>query len=161
MILKKDVLYISFHKPKSLLGYLISLRTLGKYSHVEFILNDYVYLANPGGIKKKLYKTNENTDIFKLHEHIQIPIVLEEFYKLNGKGYDYLAIFLSQLLEIGIEHEDKFFCSELCLYLINKGLDESLTYKLKELKPSKFSPSKLFKYLKFMELLEDVKVSEI
>ena len=154
MELKKDTLYISFHKPKGSVGYLIALRTLGKYSHCEFIYNNEVYLANPGGVRKKVYLPSDNTDIFELHEHIQIPIVLEEFYKLNGKGYDYLAIFFSQLLEIGVEHEDKFFCSELCLYLINKGLDESLTYRLKELKPSAFSPSKLFKYLKFMELIK-------
>lgn len=34
MILKKDKLYISFHKPKGLVGYLIALRTLGNYSHM-------------------------------------------------------------------------------------------------------------------------------
>lgn len=156
MELKKDTLYISFHKPKSLLGYLISLRTLGKYSHCEFILNNYVYLANPGGVRKKIYKPIENADIFEMHEHIQIPIVLSEFKKINGKGYDYGAILFAQLLELGIQHEDKFFCSEFCLYLINKGLDESLTYKLKQLKPSSFSPSKLYKYLKNMELIKGV-----
>ena len=154
MELKKDILYISFHKPKSLLGYLISLRTLGKYSHCEFILNDYVYLANPGGVRKKVYKPIENADIFELHEHIQIPVVLKKKKKVVGKGYDYGAILFAQLLELGIEHDDKYFCSELCIHLINKGLDESLTYKLKQLKPSAFSPSKLFKYLKNMELLK-------
>lgn len=156
MELKKDTLYISFHKPKSLLGYLISLRTLGKYSHCEFILNDYVYLSNPGGVRKKIYKPIDNADIFELHEHIQIPVLLDEFTKVNGKGYDYRAILFAQLFELGIEHDDKFFCSEFCLYLINKGLDESLTYKLKQLKPSAFSPVKLLKYLKNMELIKIV-----
>ena len=155
MELKKDTLYISFHKPKSLLGSLISLRTLGKYSHCEFILNNYVYLANPGGVRKKVYKPIDNADIFELHEHIQIPVLLDEFTKVNGKGYDYKAILLAQLFELGIEHDDKFFCSELCIHLINKGLDESLTYKLKQLKPSSFSPSKLYKYLKNMELIKE------
>ena len=92
-------------------------------------------------------------DIFELDSHIEVPIVLEEFKKIKGKGYDYGAILFSQLLELGIEHKDKYFCSELCLHLINKGLDESLTYNLMALKESAFSPSKLFKYLKFMELL--------
>ena len=93
-------------------------------------------------------------DIYELDSHIEVQIVLEEFKKLKGKGYDYWAIFLAQLLELGIEHKDKYFCSELCIHLINKGLDESLTYDLKTLKASDFSPVKLFKYLKFMELLE-------
>ena len=129
MQLERDKLYISFHKPKSLIGFLISLRT---------------------------YKGN--MDIFELDSHIEIPIVLEEFKKLKGKGYDYGAIFFSQLLELGIEHKDKYFCSELCIHLINKGLDESLTYNLKTLKASEFSPAKLYKYLKFMELIKEKEV---
>ena len=155
MQLEKDKLYISFHKPKSIVGLLITLRTLGEYSHCEFILNDYVYLSNPGGVRVKPFIYKDNMDIFELHEHIEIPIVLEEFNKLKGKGYDYQAIFLAQLLQLGIEHKDKYFCSELCIYLINKGLDESLTYNLKELKASAFSPAKLFKYLNFMELIKE------
>ena len=152
-MLEKDKLYISFHRPKSIVGLLISLRTLGKYSHCELVYNDYVYLSNPGGVRIKPFVRKENMDIFELDNHIEVPIVLEEFKRLKGKGYDYGAILFSQLLELGIEHKDKYFCSELCLHLINKGLDDSLTYNLKTLKESAFSPVKLFNYLKFMELL--------
>ena len=153
MQLEKDKLYISFHRPKSIVGLLISLRTLGKYSHCEFVYNDYVYLSNPGGVRIKPFVYKDNMDIFELDSRIEIPIVLEEFKWLKGKGYDYGAILFSQLLELGIEHKDKYFCSELCLHLINKGLDDSLTYNLKTLKANQFSPSKLYKYLKDMELL--------
>ena len=158
MQLEKDKLYISFHKPKSIVGLLITLRTLGKYSHCELIYNDYVYLSNPGGIRIKPFIYKDNMDIFELDSHIEIPIVLEEFKRLKGKGYDYWAIFLAQLLELGIEHKDKYFCSELCLHLINKGLDDSLTYNLKTLKASAFSPSKLYRYLKEMELIKEKEV---
>lgn len=157
-MLEKDKLYISFHRPKSIVGLLITLRTLGKYSHCELVYNDYVYLSNPGGVRIKPFIYKDNMDIFELDSHIEIPIVLEEFKRLKGKGYDYWAIFLAQLLELGIEHKDKYFCSELCLHLINKGLDESLTYNLKTLKASAFSPSKLYKYLKDMELIKEKEV---
>ena len=130
MELEKDKLYISFHKPKSVIGYLISLRTLGEYSHCEFILNDYAYLSNPGGVTVKPFIYKDNMDIFELHEHIEIPIVLEEFNKLKGKGYDYQAIFLAQLLQLGIEHKDKYFCSELCIHLIKISTDIH-NYKIK------------------------------
>ena len=153
MQLEKNKLYISFHRPKSIIGLLISLRTLGKYSHCELIYNDYVYLSNPGGVRIKPFVRKDNMDIYELDSHIEVPIVLEEFKKIKGKGYDYGAILFSQLLELGIEHKDKYFCSELCIHLINRGLDESLTYNLKTLKASDFSPVKLFKYLNFMELL--------
>lgn len=152
-MLKRDTLYISFHKPKSLVGFLISLRTFGKYSHCEFIYNDYVYLSNPGGVRIKPFVYKSNMDIYELDSNINIPTFLKEFEKIKGKGYDYWAIVLSQLLEIGIEHKDKYFCSEMCIFLINKALDESLTYNLKTLKASAFSPVKLYKYLKDMELL--------
>ena len=157
-MLEKDKLYISFHKPKSIIGFLITLRTLGKYSHCEFIYNDYVYLSNPGGVRIKPFIYKGNMDIFELNNHIEVPVVLKEFMKLKGKGYDYGAIFFSQLLELGIEHKDRYFCSELCLHLINKGLDEGLTYNLKKLKASEFSPAKLYKYLKFMELIKEKEV---
>ena len=153
-MLKKDTLYICFHRPKTILGLLITLRTLGKYSHCEFVYNNYVYLSNPGGVRIKPFVRKENMDIYELDSHIEVPIVLEEFMKIKGKGYDYGAILFSQLLELGIEHKDKYFCSELCLHLINKGLDDSLTYNLKTLKASAFSPSKLYKYLKDMELIK-------
>ena len=156
--LKRDNLYICFHKPKSLVGFLISLRTFGKYSHCEFIYNDYVYLSNPGGVRIKPFVYKSNMDIYELDSNIDIPTFLKEFEKIKGKGYDYWAIVLSQLLEIGIEHKDKYFCSEMCIFLINKALDESLTYRLKELKPSIFSPAKLFKYLKFMELIGEKEI---
>lgn len=156
--LKKDTLYICFHKPKSVIGFLITLRTLGKYSHCEFVYNDYVYLSNPGGVRVKPFVYKSNMDIYELDSNIDIPTLLKEFEKIKGKDYDYWAIVLSQLLEIGIEHKDKYFCSEMCIYLINKALDESLTYRLKELKPSIFSPSKLYKYLKFMELIGEKEV---
>ena len=157
-MLKRDTLYISFHKPKSLVGFLISLRTFGKYSHCEFIYNDYVYLSNPGGVRIKPFVYKSNMDIYELDSNINIPTFLKEFEKIKGKGYDYWAIVLSQLLEIGIEHKDKYFCSEMCIFLINKALDESLTYNLKTLKASAFSPVKLFKYLKFMELIKEKEV---
>ena len=158
MQLEKDKLYISFHKPKSLIGFLITLRTLGKYSHCELVYNDYVYLSNPGGVRIKPFIYKDNMDIYELDDNVDIPAFLTEFKKLKGKGYDYWAILLSQLLELGIEHKDKYFCSELCIYLLNKALDESLTYNLKEIKPNKFSPAKLYKYLKFMELIKEKEV---
>ena len=61
MKLKKDVLYISFHKPKGLVGHLIAGWTLGKYSHVEFIYNDEVILANPGGVRRQYSNSQKST----------------------------------------------------------------------------------------------------
>ena len=63
MQLEKDKLCISFHRPKSIIGLLISLRTLGKYSHCELIYNDYVYLSNPGGVRIKPFVRKEKSSL--------------------------------------------------------------------------------------------------
>ena len=161
MQLERDKLYISFHKPKSLIGFLISLRTLGKYSHCEFIYNDYVYLSNPGGVRIKPFVYKENMDIFELDSHIEIPVVLKEFMKLKGKGYDYLGILGQFFYAQKVQDDDRYFCSEFCLNAIDYALQFTLTYKLKSLKDRvgyEFNPHRLYKYLKNMELIDEKEV---
>ena len=72
MELEKDKLYISFHKPKSPIGFLISAWTLGNYSHCEFIYNDEVILANPGGVRRQSYAYKTNYDIYKYGKNKKI-----------------------------------------------------------------------------------------
>ena len=159
MQLEKDKLYISFHRPKSFMGYAISLWTLGNYSHCEFIHNGSVYLANPGGIRKQEYFSKENFDIFELDNSINAKDILDFFNEVKGAGYDYQGILGSQFLWFLNSHNDKkYFCSEFCLNAIDYALQFSLTYKLKSLEHkgyNKFSPNRLFKYLKEMELIKE------
>ena len=157
--LEKDKLYISFHKPKSLVGLLISAWTLGNYSHCEFIHNDTVYLANPGGIRKQPFVMKKNFEVFELDKTIEAQDILEFFEEVEGAGYDYQGILGSQFLWFLNSHNDKkYFCSEFCLNAIDYALQFSLTYKLKSLEHkgyNKFSPNRLFKYLKEMELIKE------
>ena len=155
MKLKKDKLYIWFHKPQGLLGYLIVLRTLGKYAHCEMILNGYIYYTNPGGARIKPFIYKNYMDIYEINLPFSVDFFIDQFKKYQGKGYDYWAIVLSQLLELDIEDKERYFCSELCLILINKLTNDSLTYNLKSIKANQFSPSKLYKYLKFMKIIRE------
>lgn len=61
MQLEKDKLYISFHRPKSIVGFLISAWTFGQYSHCEFIYNNQVFLSNPGGVRERPFKYKKKT----------------------------------------------------------------------------------------------------
>ena len=160
MELKKDVLYISFHKPRNIIGGLISLWTLGKYSHCEFLINGKIYLADVSkGVTEVDYKEKSNVDIYELHEHIEMNDILDFFHYNKGKKYDMDGIIGSQFLWFLNSHnEDKFFCSEFCLNAIDYALQFSLTWNLKELKDKgyhKFSPVRLHKYLKDMELINE------
>ena len=158
MELEKDKLYISFHKPKGLVGHLIAGWTLGNYSHCEFIYNNTVYLANPGGVREQEYKYRNNFDIYELDKNIQASDILDFFNEVKGAGYDYQGILGSQFLWFLNSHDDKkYFCSEFCLNAIDYALQFSLTYNFKELKYKgyhKFSPVRLHKYLKDMELIK-------
>ena len=158
MELEKDKLYISFHKPKSLVGLLISAWTLGNYSHCEFLINGKVYLADVSkGVTEVDYEEKGNVDIYELHEHIEMNDILDFFNYNKGKKYDMNGIIGSQFLWFLNSHnEDKFFCSEFCLNAIDYALQFTLTYKLKSLEHKgyhKFSPVRLFKYLKNMEII--------
>ena len=161
MQLEKDKLYISFHKPKSLVGLLISAWTLGNYSHCEFIYNNEVYLANPGGVRKQPFEYKKNFDIFELDSNIEAQDILEFFEEVKGAGYDYQGILGQFFYASKVQNDDRYFCSEFCLNAIDYALQFTLTYKLKSLKDRvgyQFSPSKLFKYLKDMELIKENEV---
>ena len=161
MELKRNTLYICFHKPKRLIGHLIALWTLGKYSHAEFVYNDYVYLANPGGVRMKPFVHKENMDVYELDGNIDADDVLVFFGKNKGKGYDYLGILGQFFYAQKVQDDDRYFCSEFCLNAIDYALQFTLTYKLKSLKDRvgyEFNPYRLYKYLKNMELIDEKEV---
>lgn len=156
--LEKDKLYISFHRPKSVVGHLISLWTLGNYSHCEFIYNNEVYLANPGGVIKQAYKYKKNFDIFELDKTIEANDILEFFEEVEGAGYDYQGILGQFFYASKVQNDERYFCSEFCLNAIDYALQFTLTYRLKSLKDRvgyQFNPSKLYRYLKEMELIKE------
>lgn len=160
-MLEKDKLYISFHRPRGIVGFLISAWTLGNYSHCEFVHGGNVYLANPGGVRDENFKYRKNMDIFELDSRIDSADILEFFGEKQGKGYDYLGILGQFFYAKKVQNDDRFFCSEFCLNAIDYSLQFTLTYKLKSLKDREgyqFSPSKLYRYLKEMELIKEKEV---
>ena len=158
MQLEKDKLYICFHKPKRLIGHLIALWTLGKYSHVEFIYNGQVFLSNPGGVRTRKFEYQKNMEIYELDKNIDPKDVIEFFRTAQGKGYDYLGILGQFFYADKVQDDNRYFCSEFCLNAMDYALQFTLTYKGKSLKDRvgyQFNPSKLFKYLKNMELIKE------
>lgn len=161
MKLEQDKLYICFHKPKRLIGHLIALWTLGKYSHCEFIYNGQIFLSNPGGVRTRKFEYQKNLQIYELDKNIDPKDVIEFFRTAQGKGYDYLGILGQFFYADKVQDDNRFFCSEFCLNAIDYALQFTLTYKGKSLKDRvgyQFNPSKLFKYLKFMELIKEKEV---
>ena len=160
-MIEKDKLYICFHKPKRLIGHLIALWTLGKYSHCEFIYNGQIFLSNPGGVRTRKFEYQKNMEIYELDKNIDPKDVIEFFRTAQGKGYDYLGILGQFFYADKVQDDNRYFCSEFCLNAIDYALQFTLTYKGKSLKDRvgyQFSPAKLYKYLKNMELIDEKEV---
>ena len=106
-----------------------------------------------------IYK--DNMEIYELDSSVNADDILEFFGKNKGKGYDYLGILGQFFYAKKVQSSDKYFCSEFCLNAIDYALQFSLTYKYKSLKDRigyQFNPSKLYKYLKNMELIKEKEV---
>ena len=156
--LEKDKLYISFHRPKSFVGLLISAWTLGNYSHCEFIYNNQVYGTHIlQGLKELPFKYLKNIEVYELDSKILAEDILEFFNANKGKKYDIQAILGSQFIWfLNSQDKDKYFCSEFCLNAIDYSLQFSLKYKGKYLYEKgyhKFNPVRLFKYMKENNLI--------
>lgn len=155
MDLKENTMYICFHKPSGLIGGLISLWTVGKYSHAEFIYNGNKYLSNPGGIRKEPYVHKWNHDIYEMNSLVPTDKILEFFDMTEGLPYDMKAIIKAQFLMGNDSMKDQdpnaYFCSEFVLAAIDYALNYNLMYGkvgLNEKGYFKFNPERLYKYLK-------------
>lgn len=164
-VLKENFMYVCFHKPTGIVGSLISLWTLGKYAHAEFIYNGEKYLSNPGGVRKESYVYKKNHDIYELNYLVDPNKIIEYFEMVEGMPYDWKAIKKAQLLmgndSLKDQDPNAYFCSEFVLAAIDWALNFKLMYGkagLNEKGYFKFNPERLYKYLKNRNLItEEVK----
>ena len=120
-----------------------------------------MFLPNPGGVRTRKFEYQKNMDIYELSNNIEAKDVIEFFKTAQGKGYDYLGILGQFFYADKVQDADRYFCSEFCLNAVDYALQFTLTYKCKSLKDRvgyQFSPVKLYKYLKDMELIKEKEV---
>jgi len=152
---------LAFFKAKhgGLFAKLIKFRTRGEHSHVELIFPQYkIYdskqnrelelcfssYEKEGGVRFKfIYLNPEKWDIVpikipddRLHE------LLAYAASLADAKYDWLGIVKFVLPHVP-ERPNRFFCSEVVVYLLQKVFG-----KFSDLISYKTAPSDLFKYLK-------------
>lgn len=112
------LIYLALYKGKGkLFNRLISLWTRSKYSHCELVMPDGRWLsasAMDGGVRaKRIEHDIEHWDLIPLPwaSHGFIDALFKHH---ANKGYDWLGIFLSQLLPMAIDNRQRMFCSEFC-----------------------------------------------
>lgn len=133
----------------NLLDKLICLWTFGPFSHVEFVIEDVdshwlAYSSSPRENKtryKKIEKSNKwvevDIDFLNLNKNMVVSICRNEL----NKKYDYISIFFTFVLPLNIQSKKKWFCSEICAYIINKS-----GYDLNK-PPHQVHPNKLYKMI--------------
>lgn len=136
--------------------FLIRFWTRGKYCHVELIdTNEYQdsrkwtwYAASSYdtglSVKRTIHFNPEKWDVYDLSDSMEDAIKwLDENI---GVKYDYKGVVLSHFLNLGIENDDKFFCSEFIAHALQQTdvlLDDVFD-------SSFYSPVSLHKRLKFL-----------
>ena len=121
---------LAFYKAKGdWVDLLIRVFTNSKYSHVEIVYNKDWYSSSPrdGGVRVKKIQDDGNSWDF-----IEVDIDKERLYlkyrEYKGRGYDFKAILLSNILPIGWHSKSKMTCSEFVADVLGYG------------NPSKFNP---------------------
>jgi hypothetical protein len=112
------LIYLALYKGKgTLFNRLIRLWTGSKYSHCELVMQGGQWLsasAMDGGVRLKMIELNlEHWDLIPLPWAKPIPI-WDLYERHEGKGYDWLGLFFSQLLASGLHSQRRMFCSEFC-----------------------------------------------
>ncbi|MCK5537521.1 MAG: hypothetical protein KAI79_11890 [Bacteroidales bacterium] len=141
----KIAFYKAFQERATKVDVAIALASFGNYSHVELIFSNgesFSVSGRDGGARFK--EISYNPEVWDIKE-IDITDynesrIREEANLLVGTEYDYIGA-LSSVFPFCLQrYNDKLFCSETVVNLINKY------YGYKNLKDGcKYSPSKLFK----------------
>lgn len=116
------------------------------YYHVEIIIDDlWVSADSPMGVTIRPLEPvqHENWTYVDLGTRELLledyDIIMRYIEKQRGKGYDYLAIILSQLIPLKMHSKNKLFCSELVVLILKLFLVEEVL----DLVPQSTSPKDL------------------
>lgn len=152
---KKDTLSLKWSDRAKVRA--VQMWTKHEYYHVEFLMKDHWISANTDGISlEKRRPLTSKYDYFFIDIDMtdeQLGILKRFIESQAGSEYDWAAIWMSQFLHIGINREDKWFCSELVVKILQICLIEEMLY----LQPHLVNPGVLFDELKKMEVFSNVR----
>ena len=136
--------------------------TLGKYCHVEFI-DDHGFREarrwtwygatsfSPGRTcARPIEFKSAHWDVFDLPHDVDYTPAIKWGKQNLGRHYDWLGIFLSQFVQMGIHSYDKFFCSEFSM----EQLQKTRLLRGDTTPANKYSPNSMFRKLKKMGALK-------
>ena len=138
---------VAFLKGEGFTAKLVKWWTKGPYDHCALVFSDGVSFSS--SLQKDMYtqfeRINFNTAYWDV---LDVPMSAEDEHKVRSFcinemncRYDWVGIFLSQIIPLGYNSKSKWFCSEVCVAALQKA-----NLLLNE-KPNRVSPNKLYKLL--------------
>ena len=146
-----DTVVLAFYKANNkhatMIDKLVALWTKGPYSHVELVYKsgnaEYGISADydTNKVRKRVHVRNYDRWEYMPLQVESLKHILEFYELVKDDKYDFLGIFLSQILPLGVDANNRWFCSEF----VTKALLIGGVYnrKLWLYKPEYVSPNKL------------------
>jgi len=105
------------------LDWLIRQWTGNQYSHCEIVSPTGMFMSSSpreGGVRAKFFKDGPNEADW---DFIDLPMasyqdIIDKFWPEVGHLYDWKGIMGTQIFRLGIQSKYRWFCSELCAYLL-------------------------------------------
>lgn len=105
------------------LDWAVAIMSMGKYSHVELIIDDFWFSISPRSGVFEYRKINYNPDSWDVFDlgmnHRDILNAKKQISKYVDKRYDYIGA-LTSIMPFCIELDDRIFCSEVCTDILAK-----------------------------------------
>lgn len=122
--------------------------THSAYSHCEFVFSDGMFFSSSprdGGVRYKVVpKDKSKWDFVDIRMDVFDENTLRRWCDSKvGKRYDWVGIFLSQVLPLAVQDPGRYFCSEILVDALQqvgrlRGIDN----------PCEVSPQQLYSLLK-------------
>ena len=134
---------LAFKKKESILDSVLAWWTCCDYTHVEIIIGDKWISSGPtaGGVYiNDLRRLTDKWIYVDVNVDGRVKNTVLKFIKeQEGKEYDWMGIFLSQVFNTTRENQDKWFCSEIVSEILKR-------FRVKEINlPSvQYSPCSLW-----------------
>jgi len=155
----QDKVWVAFYKANcqyaTLIDKSIAFWTRGPYSHVEIVVKD---INSPTGFTMhsftgtgaRGYRNEPHTFDKSIYDYKLVKLdsfnkLLEFTKNIQDRKYDYLGIYLSQFIPLGVDSSKRWFCSEYVTHALQ--IAGTTNVRLWYLKPNRISPVKLAKYL--------------
>jgi len=131
----------------------IQWRTNSKYFHSELIIDNEWLSAYPiKGIRLHPLRPTLKHDqwfFLDLGKHTvteeQYKKIMDFIHDVVGSRYDFLGIFFSQLIKIGVDDKHQWFCSEI----VSKILQLFLVKEYIDIVPNDLAPGDLYRLSKY------------